>query len=382
MSRLLGWQIENFMSIEKAKIEFDDNNIVNIKGYNDSGKSATLTALKVLLFNAYPTKQVSFIQDGKDYFRVLAVFDDGVIVLRDKYINGQSLYELHKGNKCLFSTKQNGVLTKVAEVPKIIQDYLGLIEYNGNYLNARSCFEKQIGVETTGSENYKMFNTVLKSEEISQASENINTDKNKVVNTITSLNAQIDANKQMMGKGAYLTNDIMDYLKKHDNLADLCELQEKELVGIESTDKAIKDIPNLPQIDEIDCRQLEILGSIETLQKQIADIQITPEVKEVDNTQITELQKICNMAEEIKNTVIQPEVEEVDGTQLTNLQGILTLAVQLSQIMTDIKSEDDRLKVLSNELDKMQKEVESLGVKLVKCPDCGCMFDPSDVHNH
>ena len=156
-SRLLGWEGWNFMSIEHAKVEFDERNIINFKGYNDSGKSAMLQALKVLMSNSEQTKQVLFIKDDKEYFRIVAYFDDGVMIMRDKYINGQSLYEMYKGKECIFSTKQaNGALTGVNKVPDPIQEYLGLILYDNTCLNARACFEKQIGVQTTGSENYKM----------------------------------------------------------------------------------------------------------------------------------------------------------------------------------------------------------------------------------
>ena len=168
-SRLLSWEVFNFMSVEHAICEFDDSNIVNIKGYNDSGKSAMLRALDVLFSNMKPTKQIDFIQDGKEYFRIVANFSDGVSILRDKYINGQSLYEMWKDNNCIFSTKKGNALTKVTEVPQPIRDYLCIVSYEDIVLNSRSCFEKQLGVQTTGSENYKLFNTVLKSEEIAPA---------------------------------------------------------------------------------------------------------------------------------------------------------------------------------------------------------------------
>ena len=67
-SRLLWWSVENFMSIKEAKVEFDDTNIINFKGFNDSGKSAMLRALEVLLSNKYPTEQAKFIKDGESYF--------------------------------------------------------------------------------------------------------------------------------------------------------------------------------------------------------------------------------------------------------------------------------------------------------------------------
>ena len=100
-SKILFWEVWNFMSIEHGKAEFDEQNIINFKGYNDSGKSAMLTALKVAITNSNPTKQVSFIQDDKEFFRVLIVFDDGITILRDKYLNGQSLYEMYKGGGSL-----------------------------------------------------------------------------------------------------------------------------------------------------------------------------------------------------------------------------------------------------------------------------------------
>lgn len=178
--RMLYWEAWNFMSIEHGKCEFDDRNIVNLKGYNDSGKSAMLQALKVLISNSNPTKQIGFIQDDKDYFRVVAAFEDGVMILRDKYVNGQSLYEMYKDNQLIYTSKSGNALTRITEVPKPIADYLGLIMYDGTCLNARACFEKQIGVQTTGSENYKMFNTVLKSEEIATASALLNNDRNKI----------------------------------------------------------------------------------------------------------------------------------------------------------------------------------------------------------
>ena len=73
------------LPVGHGKCEFDERNIINLKGYNDSGKSAMLNALKVALCNANPTKQVGFIQDDKDYFRVLVTFSDGVQILRDNY---------------------------------------------------------------------------------------------------------------------------------------------------------------------------------------------------------------------------------------------------------------------------------------------------------
>ena len=48
-ARLLSWEVWNFMAIKNGKCDFDERNIINLKGYNDSGKSAMLTALNRLI---------------------------------------------------------------------------------------------------------------------------------------------------------------------------------------------------------------------------------------------------------------------------------------------------------------------------------------------
>ena len=80
-ARLLWWEVENFMCYSHAKVEFDEKNVINFKGYNDSGKSAMLQALNVLMFNSNASKQINFIKDDADYFRIMAYFE----ALNEKY---------------------------------------------------------------------------------------------------------------------------------------------------------------------------------------------------------------------------------------------------------------------------------------------------------
>lgn len=379
-SRLLGWEVENFMSIEKAKVEFDDKNIINFKGYNDSGKSAMLTALKVLFCNSNPTKQVGFIQDGKDYFRVIATFSDGVQILRDKYINGQSLYEMYKDSQCIFSTKNGRTLGRVTEVPKPIADYLGLIMYDDVCLNSRSCFEKQIGVQTTGSENYKMFNTVLKSEEIARATDLINTDKNKLVADISAVSSQIDANKGILGKGAFITSDMIDYLKEHDNLLDLSSLKTKALSTVVQLNTTISGTVIPPEIPELDNKRLVALSHIQDLFADIQGISLSPELPVISDTQFSSLNHIQDLFSQINSISVAPEIPEVSNTQLDCLMGIIALLNKVSEIDTEIVEADARATQLEVEINNLLDDLKSFGVKLVRCPDCGCMFDPSTHH--
>lgn len=380
--RMLYWEAWNFMSIEHGKCEFDDRNIVNLKGYNDSGKSAMLQALKVLISNSNPTKQVGFIQDDKDYFRVVAAFDDGVMILRDKYINGQSLYEMYKDNQVIYTSKSGNALTRITEVPKPIADYLGLIMYDGTCLNARACFEKQIGVQTTGSENYKMFNTVLKSEEIATASALLNNDRNKLASDINAVDADLQAQKGFLGDKDKITAEMVDYLKNHDSTLDQYLAMETALSSIHTL-KASKDaVVIYPELSGVDATQLAELDTIAKQMSMLSSIKIAPQLNEVDALQLQALANIKSVADSLKAVVVPPEVKVIDSEQLSALTGILTTINAIAECDKAINQYDISLETLNKELSEMQEELANKGVKMVRCPGCGQIFDPEQAHVH
>ena len=409
---ILWWQVWNFMSIENGKCEFDERNIINLKGYNDSGKSAMLNALKVALFNSNPTKQVSFIQDDKEYFRVLIAFSDGVQILRDKYINGQSLYEMYKDGKCIYSSKNGNALTRITEVPKPIADYLGLIMYDGACLNARACFEKQIGVQTTGSENYKMFNAVLKSEEIATAGILLNNDKNKLASDIDATDYELQAQKRALGDAEKLTDDMITYLKSHDSTLDTFISATSELETMANLSNMLDSVRILPEMSIVNVSQLTDLISISNIIASMSNITITPEMGIVDNTKLKDLLEISSLSEKVNGVVITPQVSSIDFKQLSSLLSLVDLAStydaikvapevssieseQLSDLAiinkmvedlafytSEISTNDSRLSVLADELGKLQTEVANHGVKMIKCPGCGRIFSQDEQHVH
>lgn len=411
-SRILAVEVWNFMSIEHGRVEFDEKNIINLKGYNDSGKSAILTALKVCLLNANPSKQASFIQDDKGYFRVVVYFDDGVQLLRDKYINGQSLIEMYKDGVCIFSTKEGKALTRVSEIPKPVADYLGLVTFDGGSLNARSCFEKQLGVQTTGAENYKMFNTVLKSEEIATAGSLLNNDKNKLAADIDAVDRQIQAQKTLLGVGDELTDSMIAYLKDNDATLDGLESAEDTLGQAHSVVEAIKSTRVYPEVPFVDTAQLSLVGTIYGVVSQlsamkvhpqvpavsserlsaltgIADVisqletlKVGPEMPSVDMTQLSKLMSIENAVNELSKLAVPPVISEVDDRQFTVIVGIHGVVTELASIVSAISKNERDLADASSELEKLQKEAASHGSKFVKCPSCGELFDPELVHAH
>ena len=264
-SRLVSWEVYNFMAYSHAKCEFDERGIVTIKGYNDSGKSAMLQALNVLMFNIKANQQVGFIKDDCDYFRVVAYFDDGVTILRDKYINGQSLYEMYKDNEVIFSTKQGKALTRVSGVPEPIEQYLGLISHDGTCLNSRSCIEKQLLVQTTGSENYKLLNVILKSEELAVATQMLNDDKNKVLQDINSTDSKLQSAKELIGVGLDLSEDLILHLERLDKNCDDFDGMLSILKTVKGLSENISSIVISPQLDVVDCGQIDSLICIKNI---------------------------------------------------------------------------------------------------------------------
>ena len=381
-SSITSWEVWNFQSIEHGKCEFDERNIINLKGYNDSGKSAMLNALKVALCNANPTKQVGFIQDDKDYFRVLVTFSDGVQILRDKYINGQSLYEMYKDGKCVFSTKNGNALTKVSDVPQPIADYLGLIMYGGACLNARACFEKQIGVQTSGSENYKMFNTVLKSEEIATASTLLNNDKNKLASDISATDYDLQAQKNLLGTSGKITEDMVVFLKEHDAELDKLEANASKLNAICNIYNGMVSIPVIPEIASIDTSQVSELANIERLIKELNGVVITPEVTAIDAVRLNELANIVSLNNALAQISVAPELATISDTQLNDLLIISNMVSILAELDKEISDADKRISDTAIELEQLQKELANHGVKMVKCPGCGQIFDPEQQHVH
>ena len=127
-SRILTLEIENFMSIKNAVIDFEDNNVISLCGYNDSGKSAITRLFEVLFFNYYPSDQVKFITDGEEYWKGVLTFSDGVVYTRMKFASGRSLWKMTKDDVVIFTNElPNGTYAAIEDVPDVISKYLGVL---------------------------------------------------------------------------------------------------------------------------------------------------------------------------------------------------------------------------------------------------------------
>lgn len=412
-SRLEFWEVWNFMSITHGKCEFDERGIVNLKGYNDSGKSAMLSALRILLCNSDSSKQVNFIQDDASYFRVMAKFSDGVVILRDKYLNGQSLYEMYKDDVLVYTTKSpSGAMTKVTDVPEPIADYLGLITYEQTCINCRTRNDKRIGVDNTGSENYKMFNAVLKSEEIARAGILLNSDKNRLVNDINAVDNELSVKKTILSSKSDVSLGMIDWLKEHDLSLDDLEIASKELLqlnelynsyadiqifdevsaidagqlvdlqALSSIKSAINRVEIAPAIDSIDIAQFDDLQEILNINSKLSAIAVAPQLTGIDNAQFEELLGVERLVVELEKTSVYPSVAEIDSSQLTDLSDICRMLENIASYNKALDDYDIKLESFNSELESLNAELEKAGVHLVTCPDCGRRFNPDETYLH
>lgn len=383
--KLKSWEVWNFMSVEHGLVTFDERGIINFKGYNDSGKSSMLRALDVLMYNIKPMKQVEFIQDDKDYFRVQCVFDDGVIILRDKYINGQSLYEMYKGDTLLFSTKNGNTLTRVDKVPDPIFNYLGMLDFDGMPINSRSCFEERLGVETKGSMNYKMFNTVLKSEEIACASALLNTDKNKVVSDMSVLTSEIEANKSLIVKGSLYTAELIQYLRGLDASADTEEEKSVVLHKVDADLIELSNIPDMPVITSVDTRQLDAVIGIASVERALQEVKVYDEIPMiVGSERLNELATVRSILNKLETEAkIFDEVKSINDERLQYVLGVLSCFSAITENESELQRAEADIKILSEQLDEYNEQMKQLGVGMIKCPSCGKLFALNDEeHKH
>lgn len=374
-SKISSVELTNFMSFKKAKIAFDESGIINIKGYNDSGKSAILRGMAVCLMDMFKRNQLKFIRHGEEYFRIVITFNDGISILRDKYINGQSLYEVYNKQELMFTTKQGNRLSKIDGVPKPIADYLGLCVTDSVYLNYQSCIDKLPVVDTTGSENYQMFHEVLRMEEIFRASNMINADKNDLGLEISTIEYELRREEVLLERCGDVSQefiDVINELEKEGIVTNNKKESLKEIQGVISHYDRIKVLPPIKKVSTTRLSKLYDMGKIaSTLDKKIE----IPKIKKVSLDRVSALHSILDKVDKLQKYVVVPEIPKVDETLIskrTKLGGIIKVYKTLENQGKACNDIDNRLSQLRDKLNSLVNEAKKQGIELVKCENCGC----------
>ena len=377
-SKITNIEVTNFMVYAHAKISFDKKGIINIKGYNSGGKSTMLKAIAVCLMNMYPKAQTKFIRHGEKYFRIVVNFDDGVTIIRDKYITGQSLYEVYKEGECIFTTKEGNRLTKVDSIPKIVEDYLGLCIVSTGCLNYQVRQDKLWLIETTGSENYNSLNEILKTEELSRANALLNSDKNEVNAGIANTEARLQETNLSLHELNSYTDDLLSALESREMLCKGLVSKYKELKDIIVLIEELKSSGNIPEVSKIDMNRYSGISNIADTVEEFKGIISLPECKKVNAKRVTSIDALVSTVNSLKGMGLPlPDVGVLDTTKEEGLVGIVSLLSEIKECSVEIKDIKAKQTKVSAKLDKTVKEAEEQGIKFVKCDNCGSYIEVS-----
>lgn len=382
-SKITSIELENFMSIKKARLSFDETGIINLKGYNDSGKSAITRALGVLFFNQYKQAQKNFIKHGESFFRIVVNFDDGISILRDKYVNGPSLYEMYEDGKLIFSTKVGNTLTQVKEVPLEIKEYLSMTETStGNYLNIQTIYDKQFLIQTSGSENVELLNGVLKLKETSLATTELKTDINALSSAINSLVSEIGSINLSLERYEYIDQGFIDLLEELDKKYDEAEY-------IYSSYKDLADLLlersglllNTPIVDVIDTTGYQKLAELSDLFAKISDLTVTPTLKLINSESYVELLKILDLQKSRqKLSVLTSEIQLIDFKPLKMLEILLKDYENLCENRKVISCISEESEAIKTEMSQLVDFAKKNGISVSRCDNCGSLVQGTAGH--
>lgn len=331
-SKIREIELFNFMCFKHTKLVFDETNILNLKGYNDSGKSTILRAMAVCLADMFKKAQSKYIRHGEEYFRIIVTFEDGVSVLRDKYYTGQSVYEMYKEGKLIYTTKQGNMPTRIEGVPVIIQEYLGLCMTDNGCLNYQSCEDKLFLVDTTGSENYQVLNMVLKSDEISRATAMINSDRNELNQRLIEMENEYNNTNAVLKSRSFVDEDLISDLEFKDKVYDYFDKRVDSLIAIGDVYDKIDELVSYPEMERLDVTRLQVIQNIKNCGERVSSLESIPVVGKIDTTQFEKLSKLKSLASSLKSKKSLPEIKRLDISRFKGISSLLRACDSLSEL--------------------------------------------------
>ncbi len=338
------------MSIGHAKMYFNDNNILSICGYNNVGKSATTRSMEIAFYNSYSSDQAKFIKDNEDYWQIRLEFDDGVIQDRYKYSDGKSVWEMYKDGKLVFSNRVGDSVASMQDIPEVVSDYLGVVrdDYTGEKLNVRRNTDKLFLINTTGGDNYKILNSILRSDVLAEASKKLAEDKNKLQAKMQSTRTACDTLKEESNGLDVVPKEVVDSLKGNIYNLKVSDTKYKDISSVRGKYSEYKDIVIYDELPLINTTKLKDVQKIAMLHKE-SSIVIPPKLNEVKIDRLREISTIKSIVK-AKDEVIQPQVKEVNLDKLKAINNIVKLSKEVNEIVAPEAKEInlDKLKMLSN----------------------------------
>lgn len=362
-SRLIWYKVKNFAAFSEEVINFPETKaILKINGYNDTGKSALLRGLSMLLLGRYQRDQQKFVKDGEDYFELSVGFNDGVELFMRRYAKRAGsgvFYELRKDGQVLYTTREGKALTAAKTIPDCFKRYLRLVTTKVADLNYRDRNDAPLLTGTSAKDNNEALNDVLKFSAVSDATEalrkNINTLNGQYNNVLGSYNAMESLQLQYRNATQSRVDDakaLLDDVKK---------------VGMRRS--ALTEMMNL--LDGVDIHAESRNKDYSALESKAGDLQ-----ERLRNVETIEGQVEAGYSTHVVAlafddlSALDASAGEV-GRKLSSLQELFTAYNQYNRAYKEQLAAEEGIRPLQGKLDKLNEEIKKRGGTLTKCPNCG-----------
>lgn len=367
--RLVAFEMLNFMSIKEGRVEFDETGVINLTGYNDSGKSAFSRGVEVLLYDAYANEQVNFIHDGEEMSGLGMEFSDGVSYNKYKYRNGKSVWELMRGDEMLYTNRLADGIAAMSAIPDPIKQYLNVIEdeYTNEKLNVRRNTDKLFLVGMSGGDVYKIINSILHCDTLAETVKRLNEDRNKVQSSLSSKATQLETLRAELKNVKLPSDDMVALLqKRHENL-ESTNMRLSSVVGISEQHDIIKHSVQIPELQLIDTSRIQAISGVLEAKRRLDESShvIAPELPLLSTTRAQEIAQIAELRGRLE-VHVHPEIVQVDTNRIKELQ-------QIGNLYNELYHKTNAIQTVEAELTQTQAQLKVLsdehGFKI--CNNCG-----------
>lgn len=340
--------VKDFMAIGQIVVDFEKSPIVCIRGGNDFGKSAFLTAVSVAAMHADPRDQKNYIRNGCLSFGIGILLADGTVIKRIK-ASDINKYEVINNSGEVWST------TKLAEgIPVQVSEVMGMIvePETREFLHIRTCRDQLMFVDTNGSTNYKVMQNALK---VGPAANAIRKGQLEVNDSKLQL-SENEGGIQSIGRTlkeikVYDVEPVMACaarIERYKKLyLDMCNLV-NEIKKKEALERALGSIRHMENVKEISENLVNILGNVDDNMKKCKVLKCRMATfKDVDK--LRELsEQTFNICGRVTHSISEYENVRTKYDAIRGVESVEIISVEKMNTVSNIRDALKGIKTLAH----------------------------------
>lgn len=369
-SKLKYIRLINFMVFEDETVYVGEDGILNLVGYNDSGKSTVIRAIAILLYDTGPMDQASEVRKGQEESDIRIGFDDGVEISKIKKKSGNSLWFLKKDGETIYTNQNGNAVIAVTGVPEQIAKYLnvGREEVTKSNLNVRTRHDAFFLVSTGGADNYKMLNSILNCSILTEAVTKMKEDRNRTQNAIVNCSAEVRTLESELSLIEVLDDHTVRRLEQATENLVSAKKRVDYYSSITALKQNIEEIVIPDELQAIDLTRYYEIKSLIDLRNQVEELEmmISAEVEMVPTQRYNEIQALLSLR---ATTEVIYAKEEVPVVSLERYSAIKSIYDQYHQLMNNYREQT----AVTNELTEVNNILHNLSVEhnYKMCKNCG-----------